>query len=318
MLLKVEDLRTHYKLPDGRAVRSVDGVSLDVAAGEIVAIVGESGCGKSTTALSILRLIRPPGHIASGRVVFNGVDLIGLPEERMRDIRGKDIGMVFQNPVTYLNPVERVGDQIAEAAILHLGLGRKEARAKVIEMLGQVRIPAPERVAQSYPHELSGGMNQRVLIAIAMICRPSLVILDEPTTALDVTIQREIINLIRDLKARLGVSMIFITHDFGLVAELADRVYIMYAGCVVEHGSVFDVFREPLHPYTQALLGAVLSINEYKETLVSIEGSVPDLKAPPSGCRFQSRCPRAMPKCAEAPLLKEHRQGHAAACWLYP
>lgn len=318
MLLKVEDLRTHYRLPDGRAVHSVDGVSLDVAAGEIVAIVGESGCGKSTTALSILRLIRPPGHIAGGRVLFNGVDLVGLPEERMREVRGKDIGMVFQNPVTYLNPVERVGDQIAEAAILHLGLGRKEARAKVLEMLVQVKIPAPERVADSYPHELSGGMNQRVLIAIAMICRPALVILDEPTTALDVTIQREIINLIRDLKTRLGVSMIFITHDFGLVAELADRVYIMYAGCVVEHGSVFDVFREPLHPYTQALLGAVLSINEYKETLVSIEGSVPDLKAPPAGCRFQSRCPRAVPECASPPPLKEHRQGHAAACWLYP
>ncbi len=318
MLLKVEDLRTRYSLPDGGAVHSVDGVSLDVAVGEIVAIVGESGCGKSTTALSILRLIRPPGRIAGGRVLFNGVDLVGLPEERMQEIRGKDIGMVFQNPVTYLNPVERVGDQIAEAAILHLGLGRKEARAKVLEMLVQVRIPAPERVADSYPHELSGGMNQRVLIAIAMICRPALVILDEPTTALDVTIQREIINLIRDLKTRLGVSMIFITHDFGLVAELADRVYIMYAGCVVEHGSVFDVFRAPLHPYTQALLGAVLSINEYKETLVSIEGSVPDLKAPPVGCRFQSRCPHAMPKCESPPPLKEHRQGHAAACWLHP
>jgi peptide/nickel transport system ATP-binding protein len=317
-LLNVEHLKTYFWIHQRAVVRANDNISFKVSEKEVVCIVGESGCGKSTTALSVLGLIRPPGRMVQGRVLFKGVELQKLSEDEMRKIRGKEISMVFQNPSTYLNPVMKVGDQIAENVVFHLHLGWKEAREKAIEALRQVKIPSPERISQSYPHELSGGMKQRTLIAMAIVCHPSLVILDEPTTALDVTIQSQILQLIKDLRNRVGISMMLITHDLGIVADIADRVYIMYAGQIMEHCDVFNIFKEPLHPYTQALLASVLSINEYRENLVSIQGTVPDLKNPPAGCRFHPRCQKGMEVCTrEEPLLREVKGGHFAACWLY-
>jgi len=315
-LLTVENLKTYFETDEGAFVRANDGVRLSVCAGELVAIVGESGCGKSTVALSILRLIKHPGRIIEGTVFLRDTELLKLSEERMRKVRGKEVSIVFQNPVTYLNPVMRIGDQIMENAIFHLGLDKRSAEEKVLEILRQVKIPSPERIYQSYPHELSGGMKQRVLFAIAIVCQPLLVILDEPTTALDVTIQAQILQLIKELRNRLRMSMIMITHDLGIVADIADRVYIMYAGKIVEYGDVFSIFREPLHPYSRALLNSVLSINEYKENLVSIPGSVPDLRNPPTGCRFHPRCSRRMDRCfKEIPSLQEEKDGHFVACW---
>jgi oligopeptide/dipeptide ABC transporter ATP-binding protein len=315
-LLTVAHLKTYFETDDGAFVRANDDVSLGVCEGELVAVVGESGCGKSTVALSILRLIKRPGRIIEGTVFFRDIELLKLSEEEMRKIRGKEISIVFQNPVTYLNPVMKIGDQIAENAMFHMELDKKGAKVKALEVLKQVKIPTPERIFQSYPHELSGGMKQRVLIAIAIVCHPLLVMLDEPTTALDVTIQGQILQLIKDLRNRLGMSMILITHDLGIVADIADRVYIMYAGQIVEHSDVFSIFREPLHPYSKALLNSVLSINEYKENLVSIPGVVPDLRNPPTGCRFHPRCSRRKDICIkEIPLLKEEKEGHFISCW---
>jgi oligopeptide/dipeptide ABC transporter ATP-binding protein len=315
VLLDVRGLEVQFKRPDDKVVRAISGIDLQVNAREVVALVGESGCGKSTTAMALMRLISPPGRIVGGQVIFNEKDVLRLKPSALRAVRGREIAIVFQNPNTYLNPVKKVGWQIEENAILHLGLSRAEARARAVETLRKVRVAAPERVANSYPHELSGGMNQRVLIAIALICEPSLIILDEPTTALDVTVQREIINLLRDLKARVGSSMVFITHDFALVAELADRVYVMYAGRVIEHGPVERIFNAPSHPYTKALLGAVLSPGRREDRLPSIPGAVPDLSLPVVGCVFRPRCDVSFDKCAKGAIpMIEVEPTHGAAC----
>ena len=316
-LLKVEDLSTYFFTHKNEVIRANDGLEFGVSKGEVVALVGESGCGKSTVALAILRLIKPPGKIVDGRCYFKESDLLRLSENEMTKIRGKEISMVFQNPVTYLNPVKRVGDQIGEVVILHQGADRKNATAKVVEALEHVRIPSAESISKSYPHELSGGMKQRVLIAMAIIGNPSLVILDEPTTALDVTIQKQILELLKDLRNRLRISMILITHDLGIVAEIADRVYVMYAGKIVEHADVFSVFKNPLHPYTKGLLSSVLSINEYKKDLVGISGTVPDLKRVSSCCSFVSRCSYRKEVCYKnTPGLRELEPGHCVACWI--
>lgn len=315
-LLKVSGLRTHYYRPGATPLRSVDGVDLTVMPGEVVALVGESGCGKSTTAMSIMGLIGKPGKIVGGTIEFAGTDLVNLSPAEMRKLRGRALSIVFQNPNTYLNPVMRVGDQIAESAAQHLGINRREALRRAIEVLEQVRVTAPERVARSYPYELSGGMNQRVLIAIAIVCQPNLIILDEPTTALDVMVQREILGLLRRLKESRERSMIFITHDFGLVAELADRVYVMYAGRVVEHGDVFQIFSAPRHPYTQALMKSVPSMTEIVDSLQSIDGSVPDLGSTIPGCLFAPRCKQVLDRCrTEAPVMERASDGSGVACW---
>ncbi len=318
-LLEVERLQTHFGTPDG-VVRAVDGVSFTVEAGETVAIVGESGCGKSVTSMSILRLIaEPPGRIA-GSIRFAGRDLLGLSERRMRELRGNDIGMIFQEPMTSLNPVLTLGRQIGESLRLHRGMSSKQAEARAVEMLELVGIPAPGRRIRQYPHELSGGMRQRVVIAMALACDPKLLIADEPTTALDVTVQAQILDLMRDLKRRLGSAIILITHDLGVVAEMAERIVVMYAGRVVEQAGVRDLFARPLHPYTRGLLGAVPRLRSSLEEgapgrLAEIPGQVPSLRAPIVGCAFAGRCPMVTDLCRKvAPACVEKSAGHAAAC----
>lgn len=317
-LLSVENLQTHFRTPDG-VNRAVDGVSFHVNAGETIAIVGESGCGKSVTAMSILRLIpEPPGKIA-GHIRFQGRDLLGLSEKEMRQIRGNDISMIFQEPMTSLNPVLTVGRQIGETLRLHQGLDGRAAEAKSVEMLKLVGIPAPERRVREYPHQLSGGMRQRVMIAMALACNPKLLIADEPTTALDVTIQAQILDLMRDLKTRVGAAIVLITHDLGVVAEVAERVIVMYAGRKVEEALVGPLFRDPKHPYTQGLLGAVpklgSSLTGEATRLSEIPGLVPSLKKRIDGCVFASRCPYVTDLCRNvAPALEEKAPGHAAAC----
>ena len=315
-LLRVEGLKAHFFTSRG-VVRAVDGVSLRVGRGEAVGLVGESGCGKTVTALSVMRLVAsPPGRIVAGEVRFEGRDLLGLTEAEMRRVRGARIAMVFQDPMTYLNPVMRVGEQVAEAIRLHQG--EAGVRARVQEILELVGLPRSARVDERYAHELSGGIRQRALLAIALACRPALLIADEPTTALDVSIQAQILQLLRDLRARLGMSLLLITHDLGVVAELCDRVYVMYAGRMAEEGDAFPLFDAPRHPYTRGLLDAVLSIDEFKETLSTIEGVVPDLLSPPPGCRFHPRCPRVMDRCrAEEPPPFPGPGGGAAWCWLH-
>jgi peptide/nickel transport system ATP-binding protein len=318
-LLEVSDLRTHFATPDG-VVRAVEGVSFSIAPGETVAIVGESGCGKSVTSMSILRLIpEPPGRIA-GSVRFQGRELLTLPEAEMRGIRGNDISMIFQEPMTSLNPVLTVGRQIGETVRLHQGLSPKAAERKAIEMLNLVGIPAPERRVREYPHQLSGGMRQRVMIAMALACNPKLLIADEPTTALDVTIQAQILDLMRALKTRLGSAIMLITHDLGVVAEMAQRVVVMYAGRKVEEGPVEAIFAQPLHPYTRGLLGAVPKLGasveaEGRGRLTEIPGLVPSLRAPIVGCAFAGRCPLATDLCRRiSPPIEEHLPNHTAAC----
>ncbi len=318
-LLEVTDLRTHFATPDG-VVRAVEGVSFTIGPGETVAIVGESGCGKSVTSMSILRLIpEPPGRIA-GSVRFQGRELLKLPEAEMRDIRGNEISMIFQEPMTSLNPVLTVGRQIDETVRLHQGLSAKAAERKAIEMLTLVGIPAPERRVREYPHQLSGGMRQRVMIAMALACNPKLLIADEPTTALDVTIQAQILDLMRDLKTRLGSAIMLITHDLGVVAEMAQRVVVMYAGRKVEEGPVEAIFAQPLHPYTRGLLGAVPKLGSSVEAqgrgrLTEIPGLVPSLRAPIVGCAFAGRCPLATDICRRiSPPIEEHLPNHTAAC----
>jgi peptide/nickel transport system ATP-binding protein len=321
-LLDVENLQTHFRTPDG-IVRAVDGVSFAVGRGETVAIVGESGSGKSVMASSILRLIpQPPGKIA-GRIRFEGEDLLALSERAMRAIRGNRISMVFQEPMTSLNPVLTVGGQIAEPLRLHQRLGRKAVAERAVEMLSLVGIAEPHRRATEYPHQLSGGMRQRVMIAIALACNPRLLIADEPTTALDVTIQAQILDLMADLKRRVGAAIIIITHDLGVVAEIAERVIVMYAGRKVEEARVADLFRTPRHPYTQGLLAAVprlgSSLNGAEARLAEIPGTVPSLKARIRGCVFASRCAQARDVCHEvAPALEEKAAGHVAACHFAP
>jgi peptide/nickel transport system ATP-binding protein len=317
-LLEVENLQTHFRGPDG-VNRAVDGVSFHVNAGETVAIVGESGCGKSVTAMSILRLIpEPPGKIA-GSIRFNGRELLKLTDREMRDIRGNEISMIFQEPMTSLNPVLTVGRQIGETLRLHQGMNRQQAEARAVEMLKLVGIPEPERRVREYPHQLSGGMRQRVMIAIALACNPKLLIADEPTTALDVTIQAQILDLMRDLKRTVGAAIVIITHDLGVVAEVAERVIVMYAGRKVEEAEVGRLFRTPRHPYTQGLLGSMpklgSSLTGEETRLQEIPGLVPSLKKKLDGCVFASRCAYATDLCRKvAPGLEEKAEGHIAAC----
>jgi len=317
-LLEVENLQTHFRTPEG-VNRAVDGVSFTVEAGETVAIVGESGCGKSVTANSIMRLVpQPPGSIA-GAIRFEGRDLLKLSEPAMRKIRGDDISMVFQEPMTSLNPVLTIGRQIAEPLRLHQGLTRNQVEQRVVEMLSVVGIAEPRRRAREYPHQLSGGMRQRVMIAIALACRPKLLIADEPTTALDVTIQAQILSLMADLKQRFGSAIIVITHDLGVVAEIARRVMVMYAGRKVEEAPVAELFRSPRHPYTRGLLGAVpklgSSLADAQTRLAEIPGVVPSLKQRIAGCVFASRCALAADLCRRvAPALEEKAPAHFAAC----
>ncbi len=314
-LLDIRDLRTTFATAAG-AAHAVDGVSLSLDAGRTLGLVGESGCGKTMTALSIMRLVPPPGRIAAGRIELAGRDLLQLPEGAMRVVRGAEIAMIFQEPMTSLNPVLTVGEQIAEAIRLHRDVGRGAAREQAIAMLRTVEIAEPERRVAEYPHQLSGGMRQRVMIAMALSCRPTLLIADEPTTALDVTIQAQILDLLGDLQRRLGMALLLVTHDFGVVAERADEVAIMYAGRVVERGRVADVFRTALHPDTRALLHSIPKVGgERQRRLDAIPGVVPDLLHLPSGCRFRDRCPQAVAECATVdPVLEEHGPRHWAAC----
>ncbi len=316
-LLQLENLHTFFYTDAGIA-RSVDGVSFRVDAGETVGVVGESGCGKSVTALSILRLIRPPGRIESeSRILFEGRDLLSLNEREMQAVRGNRIAMVFQEPMTALNPVFTIGDQIAEVARIHAGVSKRDAAAKAVEMLKLVGIPAPEQRADEYPHQLSGGMRQRVVIAMALVMNPALVIADEPTTALDVTIQAQILELLADLKQRLGTSILLITHDLGVVAENCSRVIVMYAGEVVEEASTPELFASAHHPYTEGLLGAMPRVGRHDERLATIPGTVPPPTAWPKGCRFQDRCPYAWERCVEEhPPLYQIAGGHASRCHL--
>jgi peptide/nickel transport system ATP-binding protein len=317
-LLEVENLQTHFATADG-VNRAVDGLSFSVEAGETVAIVGESGCGKSVTSMSILRLIQePPGKIA-GSIRFQGKDLLKLTDAEMRKIRGNEISMIFQEPMTSLNPVLSIGKQIGEALVLHQGLNKKQAEAKAVEMLTLVGIPAPDKRVKEYPHQLSGGMRQRVMIAIALACNPKLLIADEPTTALDVTIQAQILDLMRDLKTRVGAAIVLITHDLGVVAEVAERVIVMYAGRKVEEAPVHELFNNPKHPYTKGLLGAVpklgSSLSGESTRLAEIPGLVPSLKNKIQGCVFASRCNQATELCREiAPALEQKAPRHMAAC----
>jgi peptide/nickel transport system ATP-binding protein len=317
-ILSVENLRTHFRTPDG-ILRAVDGISFDVEAGETLAIVGESGCGKSVTANSILRLIpEPPGRTV-GRIVFEGRDLLSLSEREMRRIRGNDISMIFQEPMTSLNPVLSIGWQLGETVRLHQGLTKGAARERSIEMLRLVGIPAPETRVRQFPHQLSGGMRQRVMIAMALACSPKLLIADEPTTALDVTIQAQILDLMRDLKRRVGSAVVIITHDLGVVAEVASRVVVMYAGRKVEEAPVVELFARPKHPYTRGLMGAVpklgSSLGGERTRLVEIPGLVPNLKRPIEGCAFAGRCSLVTDLCRKvAPALELKGPSHTAAC----
>ncbi len=317
-LLEVENLQTHFRTPDG-INRAVDGVSFHVNEGETLAIVGESGCGKSVTSMSLMRLIpEPPGKIA-GSIRFRGKDLLKLSDREMRDIRGNEISMIFQEPMTSLNPVLTVGRQIGETLRLHEGLGKEAAEKRAVELLALVGIPEPARRIREYPHQLSGGMRQRVMIAISLACNPKLLIADEPTTALDVTIQAQILQLMLDLKRRVGAAVILITHDLGVVAEVAERVMVMYAGRKVEEASVADLFRTPRHPYTQGLLGAVpklgSSLSGDAGRLAEIPGQVPSLKQRITGCAFAGRCALTTDLCRQvAPGLEEKSSHHYAAC----
>lgn len=317
-LLEVTDLTTTFKLQSGSVVSPVDHASFFVRKGEVVGIVGESGCGKSMTATSIIRLIPPPGKITDGRVLFQGKDVVRMRSQELSALRGAHISTIFQDPLTFLNPVYTIGRQIGETVRLHLGVSKEEARKRTLEVLDMVKIPAPERVAKSYPFELSGGMRQRVLIAIAMCCNPELIIADEPTTALDVTVQAQILSLLTGLVREKNISMILITHDMGIVADVCDRLYVMYAGQIVESGTLDDIFYRPAHPYTKALLNSVLTIKERREVIASIPGVVPDIEHFPKDCRFGPRCQERCERCAGMePGLEEVSPGHFAKCALY-
>jgi peptide/nickel transport system ATP-binding protein len=313
-LLEVRELETVFAL-NGRHVHAVDHVSFAIEAGGVLGLVGESGCGKSMTALSLMRLVPPPGRIAGGHVLLDGRDLLALPERAMREMRGAGLAMVFQEPMTALNPVFTVGSQIAEAVRLHHPVSRHEAWERAVALLTEVGIPEPARRAHDYPHQLSGGMRQRVMIAIAISCEPRVLVADEPTTALDVTIQAEILELLRTLRQRHGMALLLITHDLGVVAEQADEVAIMYAGRIVEQAPVADLFDRPLHPYTQALLRSMPGVAGRRARLEAVPGTVPDLLHLPSGCAFRDRCPLAIDACAaRVPPLEEKAARHTAAC----
>ncbi|TRM53142.1 ABC transporter ATP-binding protein [Achromobacter sp. LC458] len=315
VLLEVDNLRTYFDTVSG-TVRSVDGVSYQVRAGRTLGVVGESGCGKSVTALSILRLVpTPPGRFAGGQIRYRGTDLLSLTEKQMRQIRGNRISMIFQEPMTSLNPVLTVGRQIAETVMVHQKLNRRDAYRRAEEMLRLVQIAEPERRVHEYPYQLSGGMRQRVMIALALACNPEVLIADEPTTALDVTIQAQIVDLLRNLQKTLGMGIVLITHDLGVVAECCDRVAVMYAGRKVEEAPVTELFDRPLHPYTRALMGSMPSMNASTQRLAEIPGMVPAPSELGNGCRFAPRCTYATPRChVEAPELSTHGVDHVVAC----
>ena len=321
-LLDIRGLKTHFKTDDGW-LHAVDGVDLAIDAGETVCVVGESGCGKSVTAKTVMKLIdMPPGRIVAGEVLWQGRDLVPLAPKEMQAIRAREIAIIFQEPMTSLNPVFTIGEQIGESLRLHEGLSRKAALERAVEMLRLVRIPTPERRIADYPHQFSGGMRQRVMIAIALACKPKLLIADEPTTALDVTIQAQILDLLAELKSSMGMAVMLITHAMGVVAEVAQRVVVMYAGKVVEEAPVADLFARPRHPYTQGLIRSIPRIDTaatHKVRLEAIPGTVPKLIEPGEGCRFASRCRHVVPACLEAtPPLRAAGPGHKVACVLHP
>jgi len=320
-LLEVKNLKTYFYTEDG-VVKAVDGVDFFVYPGEVMGLVGESGCGKSVTSLSIMRLISPPGKITQGEILFEGKDLVKASEDEMIQVRGDRISMIFQQPQTALNPVFKVGDQIAEVLSVHQSMNKEAGRKKAVELLKMVGIPDPERRAEAYPHELSGGQAQRVMIAMGLACVPDLLIADEPTTALDVTIQAQILDLMRNLRQNIGTAIILITHDLGVVAEMCERVAVMYAGRIVEQTDAPTLFETPLHPYTQGLIGSIPILGKLKDRLEVIPGSVPNLVNLPPGCRFAPRCKARLEKqlsiCTEIePELSEVAKGHSVRCWLY-
>ncbi|WNC14611.1 ABC transporter ATP-binding protein [Brevibacillus brevis] len=313
-LLEVKNLQTHFKTEDGVAP-SVNGISFSVAKGETLAIVGESGCGKSVTSLSIMGLVAPPGQVVGGEILLDGQNLLGMSKKELRKLRGNKMSMIFQEPMTSLNPVFTVGNQLGEVFRLHQQLDKQQARAKSIEMLETVGIPRADKVVDSFPHQLSGGMRQRVMIAMALACNPALLIADEPTTALDVTIQAQILELLKKLNQEYETGVILITHDLGVVAEMADRVVVMYAGEIVEQANVFELFANPKHPYTKGLLGSLPKLDEVREELESIPGAVPNPLDMPAGCKFHPRCPVATEQCRERnPALVEVAADHLARC----
>ncbi|WHY32083.1 ABC transporter ATP-binding protein [Cytobacillus firmus] len=316
-LLEVKDLKTHFFTEDG-VIPSVNGVSFTVKKGETIGIVGESGCGKSVTSLSILQLVGKPGRIVGGQILLNGTDLTKNSNKQMRKIRGNKISMIFQEPLTSLNPVFTIGSQISESIRLHQKIDRRKAKDLAIDMLSKVGISNGDNLYNSFPHQLSGGMRQRVMIAMALSCRPQLLIADEPTTALDVTIQAQILKLMKKLKEEYNTSIIMITHDLGVVAEMADRVIVMYAGQIVEQNNVFELFKNPKHPYTQGLLNSTPKIHQLKDQLESIEGNVPTPSNLPKGCKFHPRCPFSMEKCSQQdpPLLQLNSES-SVRCWLH-
>ena len=318
LLLDVRGLKTYFYTSDG-TVPAVDGIDLSMQEGQTLGLVGESGCGKSVTALSVMRLIAPPGKIIEGDIFFQGVNLLKLKEEEMYNIRGNKISMIFQEPMTSLNPVFTIGDQISEAILIHQGVDKATARDRTIEMLTMVGIPNPDQRFKSYPHEMSGGMRQRVMIAMALSCNPQLLIADEPTTALDVTIQAQILELMRELKNRIGLSIMLITHDLGVIAEMAQVVAVMYVGRIVEQADVITLYKSPKHPYTQGLLSSIPTLSTSRdERLTVIKGSVPNLYALPQGCPFAPRCPHVFNRChVEYPDLMPVANQHLVRCWLY-
>lgn len=315
-ILSVEGLHTILRTQEG-IVRAVTDVNIEVNRGEIVGIVGESGCGKSMTAMSIMGLVpSPPGEITEGSIKLDGQDLRGLSNRAFQKVRGQRVAMIFQDPMTYLNPVLTIGTQITETLQAHTGLDKNACRERVLELLGRVNIPDPERVAAAYPHQLSGGMRQRILIATAISCDPELIIADEPTTALDVTVQAQVLDLLKDIIKEMNSSLILITHDLGVVAETCDRVYVMYAGRVIEEAPVGELFANPRHPYTQGLLASILRVDEARAELYALEGTVPNLISPPSGCAFRDRCRLADDFCAQKlPPLDDIGPNHKTACW---
>ena len=315
-LLEVKNLKTYFNTEDG-LIKSVDNISFKIKEGETLAVVGESGCGKSITSMSIMRLIpNPPGEIVGGEIIFEGKDILKYTDAEMMKMRGNQISVIFQEPMTSLNPVFTAGEQIGEAIMLHRNVGEKEARKEAIEALKLVGIPRADEIVDSYPHELSGGMRQRVMIAMAVSCNPKLLIADEPTTALDVTIHAQILDLMRDLKEKLKTSIMLITHDLGVVAEMADYVVVMYAGKIVEEASVLELYKSPMHPYTIGLLQSKPIINKETNRLYSIPGQVPNPLDMPTGCYFNPRCSKATDKCRQVPpILIEVESGHKIACW---